>query len=123
MAVKGLGFYSTAAQVIPVLVLVVGFQIRGWAARGWFRWVALAEFILCLTAETHSLAVLHAEKENAVGPALEYSAINVLFVTIGAALFPWWYGHDPTKIEEREREAERKAEREARRGRKQRRRR
>jgi uncharacterized membrane-anchored protein len=103
--VKGLGFYSTAAQVIPVLLLVVGFQIRGWAARGWFRWVALAEFIVCLSAETHSLGVLNAERTNSAGPTLEYTAIFMLFGTIGAALFPWWYGHDPTKIGERESES------------------
>jgi hypothetical protein len=94
-----LEFYAVTAEVIPVLLLVVGFQIRGWELRGWgrWRWFALAEFIFVVTAETHSLLVLEAEKTNWLDPTLELTAYFILMLTIGGALFPWWFG-DPLTI-------------------------
>jgi hypothetical protein len=45
---------------------------------------------------------LNAEKTNWAGPKLEYTAVFILFGTIGAALFPWWFGYNPTKVAESE---------------------
>jgi hypothetical protein len=94
---KGLEFYSAAVQIIPVLLLVVGFQIRAYALQGWWRWLALIEFILVVSAEIHALTVLQDETTNWADPWLTYTAISVLLTNIGAALFPWWYGFDPSR--------------------------
>jgi hypothetical protein len=93
---KGLQFYAAAAQVIPVLLIVVGFQIRGWANQGWLRWLALGEFILVSSAEYNALAVLETEKTSWADPTLIYTAIFVMMGTIGASLFPWFYGYNPS---------------------------
>jgi hypothetical protein len=93
--VTGLGFYATAAQVIPTLMIVVAFQTRGWAGSGFFGFFALTQFLVCFFAVLHSLTVLYSEKPNALGPTIEIAAVCLLLITIGAALFPAYLGNEP----------------------------
>jgi hypothetical protein len=95
-SLRGLEFYSAAAQIIPVLLLVVAFQIRGYTSAPGWRWFALAEFILVITGEVRALEVLRTQDTGWGDPLLTYSAIFILIGTIGAAIFPWYYGYDPT---------------------------
>ena len=95
MTRDGLGFYATAAQVIPTLMIVVAFQTRGWAGRGLWGWFAVIQFSVCFLAVFHSLTVLYAEEPNRLGPYLEIIAISLLMVALAAALFPWYFGNEP----------------------------
>lgn len=87
-----LTFYATTAQVIPVLMIVVGFQTQGWKLRGWGRWIAFVEFSFCAGAMIDSLRFLHSGEPGRWSPTYQFTAIFVLVVTIAISLFPWAFG-------------------------------
>jgi cytochrome bd-type quinol oxidase subunit 2 len=95
---KSLEFYAAAAQVIPVLLLVVGFQIRGYTRAPFWRWFALAEFIFVIAGEIRALEVLRTQETSWADPWMTQASIFILITTIGASLFPWWYRFDPTNV-------------------------
>jgi hypothetical protein len=94
---KDISFYDAAAQIIPVLLLFVAFEIRSFhlSALKIVRWFALVEFIFIVGGEVRALEVLRTHDEGWADPVWTLAAIFVLLGTIGAALFPWFYGYDP----------------------------
>jgi hypothetical protein len=73
----------------------------GYTQAPFWRWVALAEFIFVITGEIRTLEVLRTQEMTWTDPWVTQASIFILITTIGALLFPWWYGFDPTKQDKR----------------------
>ncbi|MBA3735126.1 MAG: hypothetical protein H0W90_08010 [Actinobacteria bacterium] len=83
---KGLGFYSTAAQIIPVILIVLAFQAQSFNSERlskWAYWIVLLAF----TGETQALVILYREDTTGLlGVVLVSSVLIVLGVLVFLAI-------------------------------------
>jgi hypothetical protein len=90
--VKGLEFYSASAQIIPILFLVLVFELRFFAVpREPHRYhyvAALAYFLLIGSAEGSALRAVQDGKASGYEDDLVWIALNLLWVGIVGA--PVW---------------------------------
>jgi hypothetical protein len=92
-AVKGLGFYEAAAQIIPVLVLVVLLELRLARAPQWLRgadrvdhWAKVGFWFCGITlAEAVALITLYTEEPNLLSAVGVAFPLLLLWLLIGYA--------------------------------------
>ena len=83
---KGLAFYESAAQIIPVLFLVLAIEFplrRLWSyLPRHLRFIAIFAFLFCAVAEWRALAVLQTEEVRMLDPWLVWTSVGSLGVAI-----------------------------------------
>ena len=86
--VKGLEFYSTAAQVIPLLFIVLAFEIRFFQShRTWQNVATFPVMFVAGFAEAIALVVLQTEKPSVVAGGVVWAGLAVVGVLIFVLLF------------------------------------
>jgi hypothetical protein len=81
--VKGLDFYSTAAQIIPVILIVLAFQARSFdSARlsKWAYWIVVLAFM----GETQALVILYREDTTGL---LDVVLVGSVLIVLGVLVF------------------------------------
>lgn len=87
--VKGLEFYSTAAQVIPLLFAVLAFEVRFFQSRKtWQQFMTFPVLFVAGFAEVVALVVLQTEKPMAVAAGVLWAGLGLIgFLIIWLLVF------------------------------------
>ena len=80
---KGLEFYSAAAQIIPLLLILLGFQAQSFSNRlsNWAYWIVL----LAITGETCALVALYTEDTK--WWVLNLLPVSLALIVLGVLVF------------------------------------
>lgn len=79
---KGIAFFEAAAQIIPLLLILLAFQAQPFARdqlSKWAYWIVLIAF----TGETAALVALYAEETG----ALFLTLVSLVLILLGALVF------------------------------------
>ncbi len=82
IAMKGLEFYSTAAQIIPLFLILLGFQAKAFAPdrlRKWAYWIVT----FAMTGEACALTTLYTEETWLVNGLVVW----LVLIMLGALVF------------------------------------